>query len=48
VSTTGTVAYLTTSFTDRLSDGTVPDVQRVYFWFSKPAPGGLVCGNHMR
>uniref|UniRef100_UPI002453CA6A hypothetical protein n=1 Tax=Nocardia abscessus TaxID=120957 RepID=UPI002453CA6A len=36
------------SFTDRLQAGTVPDVQRVYFWFSKPALGGLVCGNLVR
>lgn len=28
--------------------GTVLGVQCVYFWFSKPALGGLVCGNHMR
>ncbi|WP_157107926.1 hypothetical protein [Nocardia amikacinitolerans] len=28
--------------------GTVADVQRAYFWFSKPALGGSVCGNHMR
>ncbi|MGY1944119.1 hypothetical protein, partial [Nocardia asiatica] len=37
-----------TSFTVRLRAGTVPDVQRVYFWFSKPALGGLVCGNRVR
>jgi hypothetical protein len=28
--------------------GTVPDVQHVYFWFSKPAPDGSVCGNLLR
>lgn len=28
--------------------GTVGVVQRVYFWFSNPALGGPVCGNHTR
>ncbi|WP_218020518.1 hypothetical protein, partial [Nocardia beijingensis] len=41
-------AWQITQFTDRLRAGTVPDVQRVYFWFSKPALGGLVCGNRVR
>lgn len=36
------------AFTGWYLPGTVADVQRVYFWFSEPAPGGSVCGNLLR
>ncbi|MFD0361592.1 hypothetical protein ACFQZZ_09055 [Nocardia sp. GCM10030253] len=36
------------AFTGWYMPGTVADVQRVYFWFSKPALGGSVCGNLLR
>ncbi|MET7767941.1 hypothetical protein [Nocardia sp. NPDC005366] len=31
-----------------IGTGTVTLVQRAYFWFSKPAPGGLVCATFLR